>query len=135
MFKICFKNCHTWKICYKSDKNNIFFENFEVILKIVYVIFVWQLCVVYFLDILFLWEVCFHSICWLNSCISHENTITKAYIIGAKVIEIGSFGAFRLSLKLSSLIIVYVSPQFHIFFLYSCIMYNTVVYTLLILKI
>ena len=55
-----------------------------------------EMCVVYFLDI-----SC--SICWLNTCISHKKLTTKACIIGAKVIEIAIFGAFRLSRKLMSL--------------------------------
>ena len=43
------------------------------------------------------------SIFWLKTFISHKNSIIKAYIFGAKMIEIGIFGAFWLSRKLISL--------------------------------
>ncbi len=57
--KYAFKNCQTWKICHKFHKNRNLSKILNSFRKLSLGFF-WELCVVYFLNIRFLWEKCFH---------------------------------------------------------------------------
>ncbi len=86
--KYIFKTATLGKFVTNLTKNNqIVFKGLELFGKLSLGFFIWAVgC--FSLYIPFLWEECFHSICWLNTCISHKNRTTKAYIFGTKIIEI-----------------------------------------------
>ncbi len=95
VFKIYLKNCHTIKFCHKSHKNNNF-------LKIIPGIFLGELCVAYFLDN----SISLRGMLPLNMLVEYMYFSQKHHHegihYGAKVIQIGIFGAFRLSRKMMS---------------------------------
>ena len=111
--KYIFKTATLGKFVTNLTKNNqIVFKGLELFGKLSLGFFIWAVgC--FSLYIPFLWEECFHSICWFSTCISHKNRTTKAYTLGTKVIEIGIFGAFRLSRKLMSLLMSWVVETKH----------------------
>ncbi len=84
--KHAFKGTTLEKFAINLAKNNqlVFRGHFPGITLKISGIFFWELCVVWFLFIPFLWEECFQSIWWLNTRISHKNSTTKACIFGAK---------------------------------------------------
>ncbi len=94
LLKICLQNCHTWKICQICHKNIYifrklanFFENYLGNSPLRTVRFF----------LLSIHSISLRGMLPLNMLVEYmyfsQNTTTKAYIIGAKIIEVGFFGA------------------------------------------